>query len=170
MNSTPAIQYRIEALDPLAHVFETLCTVATPASTGQRFRLPTWTPGSYLVREFARQFIDVRAENASGTVAIVKTAKDVWQAAPCRGPLTVIARIYAHDVSVRTAYLDATRGYFNGARYFFAPKAWRMRPAGSTLRCPRASHTTLGGSRRRCLPMKGPVNALPVSAPRTTTN
>jgi predicted metalloprotease with PDZ domain len=136
MNSTPAIQYRIEALDPLAHVFETRCTVATPASTGQRFRLPTWTPGSYLVREFARQFIDVRAENASGTVAIVKTAKDVWQAAPCRGPLTVIARIYAHDVSVRTAYLDATRGYFNGAAVFLCPEGLEDAPCWLDIALP----------------------------------
>jgi predicted metalloprotease with PDZ domain len=81
-----------------------------------------------LIREFARQFIDVRAENASGAVDIVKTAKDVWQAAPCRGPLTVIARIHAYDVSVRTAYLDATRGYFNGASVFLCPEGLESAP------------------------------------------
>jgi predicted metalloprotease with PDZ domain len=128
LNSTSTNHYRIEARDPHAHIFEVRCTVATPESSGQRFRLPTWTPGSYLVREFARQFIDVRAENASGAVAIVKTAKDVWQAAACRGPLTIIARIYAYDVSVRTAYLDATRGYFNGASVFLCPEGLESAP------------------------------------------
>jgi len=61
---------------------------------------------------------------ASGAVDIAKTAKDVWQAAPCRGPLTVVARIYAYDVSVRTAYLDTTRGYFNGAPWGNGPAPW----------------------------------------------
>ena len=136
MNSISTNDYRIEASDPLAHVFEVRCTVAAPASTGQRFRLPTWTPGSYLIREFARQFIDVRAENANGAVAIVKAAKDVWQAAACQGPLTIIARIYAYDVSVRTAYLDATRGYFNGASVFLCPEGLEDAPCTLDIALP----------------------------------
>jgi predicted metalloprotease with PDZ domain len=74
-----------------------------------------------LIREFARHVIDVRAESNDGAVAMTKETKDTWQAAPCRGPLTVIARIYAFDLSVRTAYLDSTRGYFNGASVFLYP-------------------------------------------------
>ncbi len=54
-------------------------------------------------------------------MAISKEAKDTWRAAPCAGPLTVTARVYAYDLSVRTAYLDATRGYFNGPSVFLCP-------------------------------------------------
>ena len=115
------IRYRIAAQDPHAHIFEVLCTLDDPSAQGQRFRLPTWTPGSYLIREFARHVIDVRAESNDGAVAMTKETKDTWRAAPCRGPLTVIARIYAFDLSVRTAYLDSTRGYFNGASVFLYP-------------------------------------------------
>jgi predicted metalloprotease with PDZ domain len=50
--------YRITPLDPKAHLFEVRCTVDDPDPAGQRFRLPAWIPGSYLIREFARQFID----------------------------------------------------------------------------------------------------------------
>ncbi len=121
MSATLSIQYRIAVLDALAHLFEVQCTVATPDAVGQRFRLPTWIPGSYLIREFARQFTRVHARNASGAVAIEKEAKDVWRAAPCSGPLTVIAEIYAYDLSVRTAYLDGDRGYFNGPSVFLCP-------------------------------------------------
>ena len=57
-----------------------------------------------------------------------KTAKDTWQAAPCAGPLTVTAEVYAFDLSVRAAYLDATRGYFNGAVVFLCPEGREAAP------------------------------------------
>ena len=118
----PVTTYRIAARDPHAHLFEVSCTVDAPAVEGQRFRLPTWIPGSYLIREFARHFVSVRAECAGQPVAITKDAKDTWRAAPCAGPLTVIADVYAYDLSVRAAYLDATRAYFNGSSVFLCPE------------------------------------------------
>ncbi len=114
-------QYHIVPLDPHAHLYEVSVTVVDPDPEGQRFRLPTWIPGSYLIREFARHFVFVRAEAESGEVAITKDAKDVWRVAPCFGPLTVVAHVYANDLSVRTAYLDGTRGYFNGSAVFLCP-------------------------------------------------
>lgn len=121
MPATIPVQYRIAVLDARAHLFEVQCRVATPDAAGQRFRLPTWIPGSYLIREFARQFTRVYARDTSGPVAIGKEGKDVWRAAPCAGPLTVIAEIYAFDLSVRTAYLDDDRGFFNGPSVFLCP-------------------------------------------------
>ena len=109
-----AIRYQIVPVDPHAHLFEVRCTVDDPDPAGQRFRLPAWIPGSYLIREFARQFIHLRAESAGNAVAIVKEGKDVWRLAPANSPVTVIAQVYAYDVSVRTAYVDGSRAYFNG--------------------------------------------------------
>ena len=117
----PATHYRIVAHDAHAHLFEVRCTVHEPAPDGQRFRLPAWIPGSYLIREFARQFSEVRAEADGTPVALHKEAKDTWRAEPASGPLTVIALVYAFDLSVRGAYLDATRGYFNGPAVFLCP-------------------------------------------------
>jgi predicted metalloprotease with PDZ domain len=114
-------QYHIAPVDPHSHLYEVSVTVVDPDPAGQRFRLPTWIPGSYLVREFARNFVSVRAEAESGEIAIIKEAKDVWRVAPCFGPLTVVAQVYAYDLSVRTAYLDGTRGYFNGSAVFLCP-------------------------------------------------
>jgi predicted metalloprotease with PDZ domain len=120
--------YRITPADPHAHLFEVSCTVADPDPAGQAFRLPAWVPGSYLIREFARHFITVRAECAGAPVAVTKTAKDVWQAAPCAGPLTLVAEVYAFDQSVRAAYLDGTRGFFNGPSVFVWPIGHEQRP------------------------------------------
>src|SRR6476661_7634677 len=117
-----ATRYQIAPLDPQAHLFEVRCTVDDPDPHGQRYRLPTWIPGSYLIREFARHFVNVRAESAGVAVAITKEAKDVWRAAPATAALTVIAQVYAYDLSVRTAYLDRTRAYFNGPSLFLLPE------------------------------------------------
>ena len=121
-------RYQVTPLDPNAHVFEVRCTVDDPDPAGQRFRLPTWIPGSYLIREFARQFVHVRAEAAGRAIPIAKEAKDVWRAAPGEGPLTVVAKVYAFDLSVRTAYLDRTRAYFNGPSVFLSPEGRESAP------------------------------------------
>ncbi|HWD35219.1 MAG TPA: peptidase M61, partial [Casimicrobiaceae bacterium] len=115
------MHYEIAAHDVHAHLFEVRCTVPRPAPDGQCFRLPAWIPGSYLIREFARQFSAVRAEAGGAPIAIHKVSKDTWRSAPTSPPLTVIALVYAFDLSVRTAYLDATRGYFNGPAVFLCP-------------------------------------------------
>jgi predicted metalloprotease with PDZ domain len=117
-----AVRYRITPLDLHAHLYQVCVTLDDPDVAGQRFWLPTWIPGSYLIREFARHFVTVRAETQGVAIPIAKEAKNVWRAGPCSGPLTVVAQVYAFDLSVRTAYLDATRGYFNGPAVFLCPE------------------------------------------------
>ena len=129
-------RYHVAPLDPDAHLFEVRCTIDEPDASGQRFRLPTWIPGSYLIREFARQFVHVRAEANGAAIPIAKEAKDVWRAAPTAGSLTVIARVYAFDLSVRTAYLDRTRAYFNGPSMFLAPEGRERAPCTVLLQPP----------------------------------
>lgn len=118
----PPTRYRIVPRDPHAHVFEVRCTVERPDAHGQRLRLPAWIPGSYLVREFARQFVAVRAECDGRPVRIAKESKDTWRCEPCNGTLTVTADVHAFDLSVRAAYLDASRAFFNGASVFLCPE------------------------------------------------
>jgi len=129
-------RYRIVPLDPQAHLYEVSVSVDDPHSDGQRFLLPTWIPGSYLIREFSRHFVSVRGETAAGPVSITKVAKNIWQASPCTGPLTVVARVYAFDLSVRTAYLDSTRGYFNGSAVFLCPEGREASPCSVEIAPP----------------------------------
>jgi predicted metalloprotease with PDZ domain len=128
--------YRIVPADPHAHFYEVSVTVDDPDASGQRFELPTWIPGSYLIREFARHFVTVRAEAGGRSIPIAKTAKNTWQAAPCTEALTVVAQVYAFDLSVRAAYLDATRGYFNGASVFLLPHGREHAPCAVDIVSP----------------------------------
>ncbi|KVU19267.1 peptidase M61 [Burkholderia ubonensis] len=113
------IRYSIAPKDPAAHLFEVSVTVANPDPEGQRFSLPVWIPGSYLVREFARNIVTLQAFNEAGRkVRVAKTDKRSWQAAPVKGALTLRYDVYAWDLSVRSAYLDDTGGFFNGTAVF----------------------------------------------------
>ena len=111
-------RYRIEPVDPAAHLFEVRLTIASPDPGGQQLRMPAWIPGSYMIRDYARNVIEIRAESGGDPVGLSKLDKSTWQADPVGGALTVVATIYAFDESVRGAHLDTTHGFFNGTCCF----------------------------------------------------
>lgn len=111
-------RYRIVPKNPGAHLFEVTLTVAEPDPYGQVFTLPAWVPGSYLIRDYARHVVAIRAVSDDLEIELTKLDKSRWQAAPVHGPLAVIAEIYAYDLGVRGAHLDTTHAYFNGACVF----------------------------------------------------
>ncbi len=114
----PAIQYTIMPKDLAGHLFEVTLTIAAPAPDGQVFALPAWIPGSYMIREFSRNIVQIRAEANGAAVALEKLDKHSWRAAPVSGALTVQYEVYAWDLSVRAAHLDQTHGFFNGTSVF----------------------------------------------------
>ena len=94
-------RYRIVPLDPHAHCSRS-ADDRRSAPDGQRYRLPTWVPGSYLVREFARHFVQVRADNPTGAVAIEKSRQEhVARRGRARRSRST-AKVYAFELSVRT--------------------------------------------------------------------
>ena len=82
--------------------------------------MPAWIPGSYMIRDYARNVVSIRAESDGLGVPLTKLDKSHWRAEPVHKPLTLIAEIYAYDLSVRGAHLDNTHAYFNGPCVFFA--------------------------------------------------
>jgi predicted metalloprotease with PDZ domain len=123
-----AVAYTIEAKDLSGHLFEVTLTVAAPAPDGQVVALPAWIPGSYMIREFSRNIVQIRAESDGKALALAKLDKHTWQAAPCRGPLTLRYEVYAWDLSVRTAHLDQTHAFFNGTSVFLSVRGQEAAP------------------------------------------
>ncbi|MHB8347055.1 MAG: M61 family metallopeptidase [Acidiferrobacterales bacterium] len=113
-----AIRYRICPRNPGAHLFEVQCTVSAPDPAGQCVGLPAWIPGSYMIRDFARNIVRIQAQSQGEPVALRKTGNDSWACVSCSGPLTLTYEVYAWDLSVRGAHLDTTHAYFNGASVF----------------------------------------------------
>lgn len=128
--------YILRAADPAAHLFEVELTIAEPDRNGQRLSLPAWIPGSYLVRDFAKNIVSLGGRAGDAPVPLKQLDQHHWQAAPCDGPLTVTARIHAYDTSVRTAYLDTERGFFNGTAGFLRVDGQADRPCALTVEAP----------------------------------
>src|SRR5689334_19964807 len=133
------VRYAIRPKRLEAHVFEVTCTLSDPDPQGQRFALPAWIPGSYLIRDFARHVLSVRAQSGRRPVALAKIDKQTWITAPCPGPLVVTIEVYAFDLSVRGAYLDGSRGFFNGPCVFLRPLGQEARACEVEILPPRGA-------------------------------
>ena len=108
------VHNRVEAADPHARLFTVTLTVAHPQEQ-QELSLPVWIPGSYLVREFSKNLQRLTAQQGRRAVPLAQLDKHRWQA-DCSSdrPLVLTYEVCAYDTSVRTAWLDASRGFFNG--------------------------------------------------------
>ena len=109
------LHYQIEFDDYRQHLIHvTLRFVAQPT---QILSLPTWIPGSYLIREFSKHIESVRAYDEDGRLLqIQKTDKNKWSLFNTDFELiTVEYDVYAYDLSVRGAYVDQHRLYVNPA-------------------------------------------------------
>ena len=130
------IRYSIRPKHPAAHLFEVTVTVHDPDPDGQRFMLPAWIPGSYMIREFARNIVALRAESAGQPLACEKIDKATWRCATAPEPVTLVYEVYAWDLSVRSAHLDQTHGFFNGASVFVLPAGKEAAPCEVEIRPP----------------------------------
>ena len=112
---TPAaVHYQVEPADLHAHLFHVTLTIARPQAL-QELALPVWIPGSYLVREFAKNLQQLTAHQGQHPVALTQLDKHRWRAECIADkPLVLTYTVCAYDTSVRTAWLDASRGFFNG--------------------------------------------------------
>lgn len=108
-----AIHFSVDASRRHAHLY-TVCLHLAQAAPQQRVSLPAWIPGSYLLREFSQHLQNITASSAGAAVALVQLNKNTWQLA-LDAPAAVCIRyeVYAFDASVRTAWLDSQRGFFN---------------------------------------------------------
>lgn len=133
------VDYELRVLSHDAHLFEVRCSVERPDPTGQRFSLPVWTPGSYLIREFARHVIGARGESNGRALEVEKIDKQTWQCAATDAPVTFIYEVYAFDLSVRGAYLDRGRGFVNGAAVFVWAHGFEQHQASLRIIAPAQS-------------------------------
>jgi predicted metalloprotease with PDZ domain len=123
-----AIHYRVALDDRNSHLFRVALTLPAPAAA-QGLSLPVWLPGSYLLREFARHLQDLQGTQGGRPVRLEQIDKTRW-VAHCEGdaPLELSWRVHALDSSVRGAWLDADRGFFNGSSLFLAAEGRTHEP------------------------------------------
>ena len=91
--------------------------------------LPVWIPGSYMVREFGRHLSALQARRGRQAATLAQLDKTTWRIdSPGRGTLVLTYDVYAFDTSVRTAYLDDQRGFFNPTSLCLQVQGCEARP------------------------------------------
>lgn len=116
-----AIHYIVSMPHPETHLFHVEIQVTSPDKESYDFIMPSWTPGSYLIREFARHVQEFGAVclETGNPLPWRKLNKNSWQVTGGEyGGVLVRYKVYANELSVRTSHLDTSHGYFNGATLF----------------------------------------------------
>ncbi|NER47054.1 MAG: M61 family metallopeptidase [Symploca sp. SIO1A3] len=131
-----AIHYQVAMPQPESHLFEVTLQVQGWQQGALDLKMPVWTPGSYLVREYAKhlQNFSANADDTKQPLPWHKVSKNHWQVETGNtSAITVRYRIFANELTVRTNHLDATHGYFNGAALFFFIPGWEQQRIWVTI-------------------------------------
>ncbi len=127
--TTPAIHYQVAMPLPSSHLFEVTLQVVGWSVSVLDLKLPVWTPGSYLVREYAKHLQDFSAYSGGNILPWCKLGKNHWQIETDGvSEITVKYRVFANELTVRTNHLDNSHGYFNPAALCFYLPGFADRP------------------------------------------
>jgi predicted metalloprotease with PDZ domain len=140
-NTAPTIHYQVAMPKPESHLFEVTLFVQGWPEPMLDLKMPVWTPGSYLVREYAKHLQDFSAEAGDRKQPLPwrKLGKNHWQIETAdTSSIEVRYRVFANELSVRTNHLDATHGYFNGAALFFFIPGFEKEPIQVTIVPPKS--------------------------------
>lgn len=133
MSRIDEVVYTVTHQDPEAHLLSVDVEVAGDLGDELVLFMPVWTPGSYLVREYARHVEGVRTEGARP----VKVRKNAWRVKTGGASrVRVSYRVYANDLTVRTNHVDRRHAYWNGASTYLFPEGVRDFAAKVRVRLP----------------------------------
>ena len=138
----PAIQYTVWPADLHGHRFRVKLHIANPDPSGQVLQMPTWIPGSYLIRDFSKHIESIEAVSAIGAkkkITLERIDNDHWRLPPVNGPIEILTTVYAFDSSVRAAYLDSERAFFNATSLCLAVKGQEHLPCSLAITAPEAA-------------------------------
>lgn len=133
---SPQITYTLSMPEPATHYFEVEMNLRNVAGLTNLkkngyidLKMPVWTPGSYLIREYAKNVEAFRATVGGQPAPVEKIRKNTWRITTTGDDITVRYRVYAYELTVRTSFLDDSHGYVNGASMFLFHDALKDQPA-----------------------------------------
>ena len=124
------VNYTVSMPEPHTHYFEVEMLFDNPGKDFIEVKMPVWTPGSYLVREFAKNVESFTASANNQRIRFEKINKNTWRIYPQKAPQVKVSyKVYAFELTVRTSFLDADHGYINGASVFMYPDGLQNEPS-----------------------------------------
>lgn len=119
---SPQISYTVTFPEAQAHYADVEMKITGLKQSTIELKMPVWTPGSYLVREFARNIESLAVKGDDKPIAAPKIRKNIWQVntAGLSG-IVVKYRVYAFEFSVRTSFIDASHAFLSSPDIFIYP-------------------------------------------------
>jgi predicted metalloprotease with PDZ domain len=137
MNITPGnaaapakISYTVTFPEAQAHYADVEMTITGLTQPTLDLKMPVWTPGSYLIREFAKNIETLTATANGKAVAAPKVSKNTWRIATAGvSSVTVKYKVYSFEISVRTSFVDASHAFLSTTGIFLYPKGMLNQPS-----------------------------------------
>jgi predicted metalloprotease with PDZ domain len=141
------VRYTVRFPDPKTHYVSIDALLPTDGAADVEVFMPVWTPGSYLVREYARNVEGAAASDAAGKpLAVVKSRKNRWRIATGGArEIRFSYRVYGREMSVRTNWVEDSFALLNGAPTFITLVGGLKRPHDVRLELPAAWKTSMTG-------------------------
>ncbi len=130
--AVPEITYTVSMSKPWTHLLEVEMRVRWSAMPQDLdLKMPVWTPGSYLVREYSRHVQDFAAKDAAGNpLAWQKTSKNTWRIRAAKAREVVATyRVYSNELTVRTNELNDEHAFWNNSALLFFPAGQLKAPS-----------------------------------------
>ena len=142
MNTTSAsaaglakISYTVSFPEAQAHYVEVEMNIAGLNQPSLEIKMPVWAPGSYLVREFAKNIESLSVNSNGKAVASPKINKNTWKINTTGlTAITVKYKVYAFELSVRTSFIDASHAFLSSTGIFLFPKGMLSQPSAITIK------------------------------------
>lgn len=114
------ITYKLAMPKPQDHYFQVEMELKDFKEKSIEIKMPVWAPGSYLVREFAKNVNMVYAFDENGkALKVQKKTKNTWSIDKGKAKsVKVNYEVYAFELTVRTSFLDLTHGFVSGSGVF----------------------------------------------------
>jgi predicted metalloprotease with PDZ domain len=128
------IAYTVSFPEALAHYAEIEMTIRNVKDNSIDLRMPVWAPGSYLVREFAKN-VEGFSVKGNSELQSTKTNKNTWRITGTKNQtVTASYRVYAFELSVRTSFIDASHAFLSPSGLFLYPEGMIKAPSTVTIK------------------------------------
>ncbi len=134
-NARPEISYTVSMTKPWTHLLEVEMRLRWLSAPDRvELKMPVWTPGSYLIREYSRH-VQAFSAQAGNSLPWRKINKNTWQV-DLNGnrEITVAYQVYSNELTVRTNELNDEHAFWNNTALLMYPNGHLGAPSTVTVR------------------------------------
>ncbi|MHC4925152.1 MAG: M61 family metallopeptidase [Planctomycetota bacterium] len=139
MPTNQKLRYGLAVEDPVRRYLALSLSIPAGPAGPVVLRMPAWTPGSYVIREYARHVERVAARGRGGrTLKVRRLSKDRWEVVrEAKERVDVSWSVYGNELSVRTNHVDDTHAFVQPTATFLWPEGMVADPVVVDVTAPK---------------------------------